>query len=127
MSHNNNVIFIGTSLGGYWAYYMANLFSVPFISINPAIEPSKTLANYDIPEQSIESYKNVWEFGKVVNSPGMILLDMGDDVISPMDTSNLLSGRYEVVTFDGGNHRFEHMVDALPYIQSFANGCDSLC
>lgn len=50
---------------------------------------------------------------------GLILLDEGDEVIDALETQKVLKDYYGVKLFSGGNHRFEHMVEALPLIEEF--------
>ena len=39
-------VFVGTSLGGYWACKMAEKLGYPAVLINPSCRPSKTLSLY---------------------------------------------------------------------------------
>jgi predicted esterase YcpF (UPF0227 family) len=42
----DKILFVGTSLGGYWAARMANLFDGKALIFNPSIDPSKDLKQY---------------------------------------------------------------------------------
>ena len=53
------------------------------------------------------------------NGCGLILLDEGDEVIDARHTREVLKDYYQVEMFEGGNHRFAHMEEALPLIASF--------
>lgn len=39
------VIFVGTSLGGFWANYFAQKFDAPCVIVNPSVSPDLTMAN----------------------------------------------------------------------------------
>lgn len=39
----SQLLFIGTSLGGFWANYFAQKYKVPCVLINPVIYPNKTM------------------------------------------------------------------------------------
>jgi len=50
--HERPVVFVGTSLGGFWANYFAQRFDAPCVIANPSPSPSVTLArraNQDTP------------------------------------------------------------------------------
>lgn len=49
----------------------------------------------------------------------MVLLDMGDDVHDARETQKALEGVYEIITFEGGSHRFGHMTESLDSIERF--------
>ncbi len=42
---NSHLVFIGTSLGGFWAAYFANKYNTHSVVVNPATRPSEVLAN----------------------------------------------------------------------------------
>ncbi len=40
---NEKVIFVGTSLGGFWAHYFAHKYGETCVLVNPSTSPSKTM------------------------------------------------------------------------------------
>ena len=42
--HERPVVFVGTSLGGFWANYFAQRFDAPCVIANPSPQPSATMA-----------------------------------------------------------------------------------
>lgn len=114
------MVLVGTSLGAYWAARMAMLFSSSFVAINPCIDPANSLAKYpDVPEKTLYSYKT--KFAENNFCSGLILLDMGDELFDSSIALKLYKDRFRVLTYEGGNHRFQHIYDALPDIQILAN------
>lgn len=119
-------IVVGTSMGGWLASIVGSQAGIPFVAINPAIEPSKTLKKhvgtgldfqgkaYQLTESVVDSYGPF-----STNGCGLILLDQGDDVIDWRATHDIYQEHYSVVSFPGGSHRFEHMEEALPPIEAF--------
>ncbi|WP_172591167.1 YqiA/YcfP family alpha/beta fold hydrolase [Shewanella xiamenensis] len=119
-------LIIGTSMGGYWANRMGATSGIPFVAINPAIAPQQTLQKYigsgmtyhDTPfylaKQVVEQYSDFRLAGC-----GLILLDLGDEVLDPLKTCELLSTRFTVKVFPEGNHRFTHLEESLPIIKDF--------
>jgi len=43
---NESIVFVGTSLGGFWANYAAQKYSFPCVIVNPAACPSISLKKY---------------------------------------------------------------------------------
>lgn len=113
---------VGTSLGGFYAAWLGAEFDRPFIAINPAIAPSRTLRAYvgrgvnhagepfELTEECVGAY-DALSFR--LDGRGTIVLDMGDEVLSAQATLDLVSGRLPVVAFEGGSHRFDHMADLI--------------
>ena len=119
-------LLVGTAMGGWLASVVGTRLGIPFVAINPAIDPSQTLKKhvgtgldfqgeeYHLTESVIDSYGSL-----ATNGCGLILLDQADDVIDWRVTHDLLQEHYSVVSFPGGSHRFEHMEEALPLIEAF--------
>ena len=119
----------GTSMGGWLAAVLGTRLGIPFVAINPSVQPQLTLGKYlgpgvdyqgqlfELTAEAVDSY-----FDLPTGGQGLILLDEGDEVIDAKATQAALSAHYPVISFPGGNHRFAHMEDALPLIQDFLNG-----
>lgn len=119
-------IIVGTSMGGWLASIVGARLGIPFVAINPAIEPSQTLRahvgkgvdfqgkEYELMASVVSGYGSLAQGGC-----GLILLDEGDDVIDWRKTRAAFHEHYSVVSFPGGSHRFEHMKASLPLIESF--------
>ncbi|MFA7408576.1 MAG: YqiA/YcfP family alpha/beta fold hydrolase [Anaerolineaceae bacterium] len=133
----DNPVFVGTSLGGYWAAKMGEELFAPSVIINPCWDPHSALkkyvgipqTNYVTGEKDILSptvpasyvYKHLSGKRNVYLNP-LVLLDEGDEVISSKETAKQLRG-YPMISFPGGNHRFVHMEEALPRITEYLNHC----
>lgn len=123
------VALVGTSLGGYWAGTLSDIYGVPAILMNPAIRPAKTLKkhvgvtlkNFVSDEENTLS-KDVPKSYPELPKKGilMIMVDEGDEVLDPYETKEFFAD-YGPILFKGGSHRFEHMPDALPKIEKFLN------
>jgi len=132
-SQGYQVLFMGSSLGGFTSEYMAMKTQSKAIMINPAISPSTLLVQfigcsenfetkqaYDWQQQHCEQYI---EFeSELANYSGTpinrtLLLDMADELLD----SNLTLKKYKncanVFTYQGGSHSFEHIEQALPEIK----------
>jgi len=119
-------VIVGTSMGGWLAASLGASLGIPFVAINPAVDPSETLRKYigsgvDFQGQTYnldaEAVASYWPIS--TKGQGLILLDEGDEVIDAHHTQSVLGDHYEVILFPGGDHRFAHMEEALPTIEAF--------
>ncbi|KPQ01686.1 YqiA/YcfP family alpha/beta fold hydrolase [Marinobacter sp. HL-58] len=118
-------LMVGTSMGGWLVNIVGARAGIPFVAINPAIDPAQTLEKYigagldyqgnryQLTQSVVDSYRAF-----VINGCGLILLDQGDDVIDWRVTHDTCQKYYSVVSFPGGSHRFEHMEESLPLIEA---------
>ena len=116
-------VVVGTSMGGYMAAAIGSATGIPFVSINPAISPKTSLTKYvgtnttyfgetyTLLQTTVDEYPNI-----ATDGCGLVLLDMDDEVISADETANALRSVYDIIKFDGGNHRFTHMAESISYI-----------
>lgn len=138
VSDKEDLAFVGTSLGGFWASEMARHFGVPSVLINPCHDPylmlrksvGQLMTNYEtgaentLTNETIETYPVQGMSGdsRVYSYLPLVLLDMGDEVIDSFETRKVLEG-FPMVHWAEGSHRFEHMEDALTDIKSYVNHC----
>jgi len=132
---SKDLVMVGTSLGGYWAYQVAKKLHVPSVIINPFYNPYQMLAPYvdivnmnnvtgasnSLSLQVRNSYKDLQlsseDYEDFVCKP-LVLLDSGDEVLSAVQNENVLK-KFTVKKFQGGSHQFTHMEQALPYIKNY--------
>jgi predicted esterase YcpF (UPF0227 family) len=120
-------LIVGTSLGGFYAAAVAVTLNIPFVAINPSIDPRHTLvryeghgtawtgASYHLTRAVIEDYPAY----RLSAKHGLVLLDRGDDVCNAMETEQFLGPHYSIIAYEGGNHRFAHMEESLDAIRQF--------
>lgn len=125
-----DVYLIGTSLGGFYAIYLANKFNIPAILINPAVSPTDTLEKH-LPE-SINYYDNSkfewnqsyidqlkqYEVKNIKSDLYMLLVQRGDKVLDYKQAVKLFSYSQKIVE-DGGSHRFDGIEKHISNINSF--------
>jgi predicted esterase YcpF (UPF0227 family) len=135
----NEVVFAGTSLGGFWAAQMGKHYGCPSIIINPCYDPGSMLGRYEgvimtnyytavhnvLTQAAIDTYASKYIYGqdKTYKYLPLVLLDMGDEVIGSSGTALVLK-EFTVKCFQGGSHRFDHMDEALDDIRNYVNHCD---
>jgi len=127
------VVFMGSSLGGFSSEYLALKTGSRAVMINPAIEPSSLLCQYiGVTEnfetkqpfswskencEQFQAYEDQLQKPIINKSQRTLLLDMGDELLDSTITLSKYQDKADVVTFAGGAHGFEHIVEALPVIE----------
>jgi predicted esterase YcpF (UPF0227 family) len=116
------VVFVGTSLGGFFAIKMAEAFDCPVVAINPSTNPSLELKQYlgrneiygsnaafDFTQGDLKSFQSA----KLKNGPLVkVLVGSQDKVISPEKSKRLFSN---VSVYNTG-HRFENIAPIIAAI-----------
>jgi len=137
-----NLTFVGTSLGGFYAACCASAYESPCVMINPMTKGSLLQAAAchikDIPmknfvtneyksvtPETIQSYEGLDIANLHYEFKPLLLLDMGDTLIDSHQTYDHLKDivSKSSVCYPDGNHRFQHMVESLPIIKSYINRC----
>ena len=126
------VVFMGSSMGGFASEYLAMKTGGQAIMLNPAISPTELLPqfigvteNYETgqPCDWHESHcRQYLPFEQALRDSQVdihrtILLDMGDELLDSQQTLQKCQSKANVVTFADGSHSFEHMQQALPVVE----------
>ena len=131
------VVLLGSSMGGYYAQYLGQKHQLPYIMINPALNPTPifneslgchtnpvTQEDFCIDQNYIQELQGFDVKQLDGEIPALLLIDTDDEVI---DVDYALK-RYEAdpngshfstVMYSGGNHRFIHMQQAWLEINKF--------
>jgi len=123
----------GSSLGGYYATWLAEKFDAKAFLINPAVKPYNTLAskvglnhsyydfsNYEFTQHHIDFLKR-YDVQKITPERYLALLQSGDEVLDYREALE----KYEGATIDleeGGTHGYEGLERKIEKIASFL-GC----
>lgn len=59
MHARDQVLFVGTSLGGWMASKMASKYRVPAIIINPSVTPKSSLVKYGVSQEICDKYEDL--------------------------------------------------------------------
>lgn len=123
-------LFLGTSLGGFWAWRCAAWFNGIAVLMNPALAPWITLQSsigpctnyktgeaFTLTENDVANYRNYERVGSSV--PLMVLLDAGDELLDSAETHRMMNNQAEVIMFPGGSHRFDHRAESESAIREF--------
>jgi len=122
-------LLVGTSMGGFLVSRLSADIGKPYVAINPVMDVAATLNKhlgthqdhfgrpFTLTDQVVSSYP-----GFLPSRHGMVLLDMADEVLDSAATYESLHQQMTVHVFEGGNHRFMHMLESLPLIGGFLGG-----
>ena len=127
-----DVVFMGSSMGGFTSEYLAMKTDCKAILINPVVTASKLLPqfigvteNYETGqpyqwdqnhcEQYLQYEQEIESSNQLIERT--ILLDMADELIDSENTLSRYKHKANIVTYDGGSHSFEHIRQALPIIE----------
>ena len=128
---NPNILYMGSSLGGYYALYFAQLYKSKSVLINPAIPP---LYDFEIHLGKNENYATGNKFTiskddisyirslhhKKILEPknNLILLESGDEILNYVESSSYFRGSY-IDIFYGGNHSYTSIKEKFTKIKDF--------
>ncbi|BCE02429.1 YqiA/YcfP family alpha/beta fold hydrolase [Marinicellulosiphila megalodicopiae] len=131
MELGENITIIGSSLGGFYAVYLAQKYDLNCVVINPALHPDEYIERYkdyleeiitNLPENWLVSYINVIRSFKVktLTHPKRFLLltQTGDELLDYRIAQAYFSDSYAQID-EGGCHNFDGFEKKLPHIFEF--------
>ena len=122
-------LLIGSSLGGFYATYLAEKHQMKAILLNPSTQPWETLAAYvgwqkRFCDEEVFEFKAIYlEQLKTLQSlpqkgEYLLLLQSEDEVLDYTKAQSLYNTHKVIVEY-GGNHRFENIDDYFSMIANF--------
>jgi len=132
ISKEPELVIVGSSMGGFYGQYLARQFPIAHLMmINPALKPWELLyqregehQNFVTGERYILTAEDIQQTRNyeiiVVNdgAPTTLFLDKGDETIDYREAAEMYRDSGELLIFEGGDHRFQHMKEVITYIQS---------
>ena len=129
--NNPNILYMGSSLGGYYALYFAQLYKTKSILINPAIPPLKdfeihlgknenyaTGNKFTISKDDISYVRSLHHKKILEPKNNLILLESGDEILNYVESSSYFRGSY-IDIFYGGNHSYTSIKEKFTKIKDF--------
>lgn len=127
-------VLVGTSLGGFWAREFGCRHARPWVALNPALHPSRTLArstgtlqrfdadaHFEWTLQDAEDYRDVEDRWLDQATPGLIVVAADDDVVDP-DETRRCSGNSRFVRLPRGGHELANTDDYAATLARFIAG-----
>ncbi len=131
VSGQGEILLVGSSLGGYYATWLAEKYGLKAVLLNPSTEPYETLRPYvgwqerfcdgerfEFKSIYLEQLKHLKVSPKRGNY--LVILQSQDEVLD-YHKAKLFYQDQRVVVEYGGNHRFENINDYLSMIGNFKN------
>jgi hypothetical protein len=124
--------FVGSSLGGYYATWLAEKYGTRAIVINPAVRPAATLAPYLGPQRNPATGED-WELtaehfaelealsvAHITRAERyFLLMRSGDELLDWREAVRRYSGAWQYVA-GGGDHGWTDIDDEIPSMLRFA-------
>jgi hypothetical protein len=123
---------VGSSLGGYYATYLAELYDVKAVLINPAVRPYENLVPYLGLQRNLytgEEYGLTREHFAELEALKvtritraeryLLLVQTGDEVLDWREAVAFYAGAWQSVQ-GGGDHAFQNFEAQIPAILRFA-------
>jgi predicted esterase YcpF (UPF0227 family) len=136
-SGETRLTLVGSSLGGFYATFLAEHYGAKAVLINPAIRPAKSLASYLGPQRnpvSGETYELTREHLAELEALNVIrvtepqryflLVQSGDELLDWREAVAFYGGAWQSVQ-GGGDHAFQHFETQIAPILRFSGIADS--
>ena len=122
-------LLVGSSLGGFYATFLAEKYRLKAVLLNPSTQPWKTLKPYvgiqkrfcdEEPFKFKKSYLKEMKSLTVVPQKGcyLVLLQSDDELLDYTKAQSLYNMHHVIVEY-GGNHRFENIDAYMSMIRKF--------
>lgn len=123
---------VGSSLGGFYASWVAQHAGCPSVMLNPAVDPARDLARY-IGEQTTwqnpeERFYFLPEYiaelealdmrGRSPAGPELAIIAKGDEVLDWREMAGRYPKAWQIVQ-EGGDHALGNFADYLPQVVEF--------
>lgn len=139
LDSEDKLVLMGSSMGGFYARALGERYQVPYIMINPALNPLSIFSNHGGEQQhpttgeyfeindeylaQLDFIENKsLQLSNQSDVPALLLMDSDDEVI---DKAYVLSKyrdgekSYHVHCFEGGDHAFQHCEQSMPLVKNF--------
>jgi predicted esterase YcpF (UPF0227 family) len=125
------ITFVGSSLGGFYATWLAEKYDARAVLINPAITPHVGLSQYIGVQQNLytgEQYlltdAHVQEWARlwcpsITPSRYLLMVETGDEVLDYREAVARYAGAEQIVV-QGGDHMFQSFPEHIPRLLEFA-------
>jgi hypothetical protein len=126
-----SITLVGSSLGGFYATYLAERHDLRAVLINPAVHPHEDLRAYlgvqrnlhtQRPYELTEAHLRQWEklyLPTVRPQRYLLLVETGDEVLDYRAATEKYAGARQIVV-EGGDHSLKSFPEHIPLILEYA-------
>lgn len=144
LNEGEEVVLLGSSMGGFYAQFLGQKYHLPYILINPALNPKSVFydnlgqhtnpATGEVVDITAKYIDGLLEYD--VTKPdqslaSLLLIDEDDEVIDVDFAKRLYSkdnltsdSKFRSIIYSGGDHSFIHIEQAWLDIQQFIENLD---
>ena len=125
---DKNLVLVGSSLGGFWAYQFASKYGLKCVLLNPCMSPEVTLRpfvgaveNMYSKEKGILTAEYLLRYAAYRfsgNARCTVLHEKGDELIPYRESVENFTDRAKLVLLEGGSHRFVNVHRAIEEIET---------
>jgi len=128
---SREITLVGSSLGGFYATWLAEKYDLRAVLLNPAIDPHRGLRaylgrqqgyhareNYELTEEHLAQWEQLF-VPRVHPERYLLLVETGDEVLDYRAAVRKYRGAKQVVV-QGGDHALVSFPEHLPSILAFA-------
>jgi hypothetical protein len=133
------LVVVGSSLGGFYGQYLARCFNIDhLVMINPTLRPWELLKQvvgwhynepleqrYFLTAEMVEATRPFAVEPVCDGVPTTLLLDQGDELIDWQIAAAIYRDCGDLRCFEGGNHAFEHLDEAVEILTRIYRGLQS--
>lgn len=138
IKEKDDLILVGTSLGGFYGLYLGAKYKIPSVLINPSTDPYnslkdqvgkqinyKTNEEYEFTQKDLEDLKKFYLSEKDIKEAKpyiFVYLDEKDELLDSKKTKEYFEkfGIY-VKMYPDGDHRFQHMDELIQDLKEKLN------
>ena len=130
-SKADNVVVIGSSLGGFYANYLAEKYGCKAVALNPAVRAARELAPhvgmmtsydsnepYDFRPEYIDELKTLQVEGITNPNRYFLIAAKGDELLDWTEMSAFYKGAHQLI-LEGSDHGITDYADHLPKVLEF--------
>ena len=129
---DNNIGFVGSSLGGFYATWLADYCSSRAVLINPAVRPDKLLQDYlgsqrnyhddqlsyELTQQHLQELEQL-QIQPVKTPENLwVLLQIADEILDYRQAVTWYQG-CPIDVQEGGSHAYDNFIEMIPQIMTF--------
>ena len=131
-SHADDITFVGSSLGGFYATYLTEKYGFKSILVNPAVAAHIGLAayigeqvnfhsmeKYDLTQQHIAEWQALAVAAPQRLERYWLMVETGDETLDYREAVKFYQGAKQLV-IEGGDHGFQAWEKLLPEIVEYA-------
>lgn len=133
----DQVVLVGSSLGGFYATQLVAKLGVPAVLLNPAMQPWRLFRDLFGSEQLPFKVNEHWtlddaqlDYMEQIELPFvqdadkiLVLLQQGDEVLDYREAQRYYNGAALVISETQGNHVMDDFADKIPMALQFLSDC----